>query len=568
MQPMVRTLIFVGLAAGSAAAAYVTHRATAPAAVVGFEKVGEPFYPDFGDASKAAALRVAAWDDGKSKPKTFTVEFHDGQWRIPSHHNYPAEAKERLGKSAASVVHLERAALASRWKSEHERLGVVDPLDEEVASSKGRGRRLTLYANGKDGGQRPVLADFIVGNEVKDRPGYYYVRRPDESETYLAKLDLDLSTKFSDWIQRDLLKLNASDVLTFISQRPIIDQLGRLVGEDRVELHRDRSWDPWQMDGLDAQTEEVNANRVRELVDNIAALKIVGVRKKPAGLGADLHLDPKVSRDARRELLLVQELESKGYFLRELKTGERRLFSEGGELIAATGDGLKYHLHFGDALRGSEDEIEIGGTTPAESGDAKSADKTEKTDGEAKADGQESDETGKGLQLSRYLFVRVEFDPSLLGEKPVAPTEPEKPEGLDAKKTDEKSADAKDGAKSADKAAEKAGDPKKAEYETALAKYRAEKAKYDQESKQYEEKQTKGRERADVLNQRYGEWYYVIDAAKFEELKISRADLVQPRKTPPAITPLTPLTPPTSPTATTPSEPEPVAAPTPPMETK
>ena len=40
----------------------------------------------------------------------------------------------------------------------------------------------------------------------------FYVRRPQDAETFKATLALNVSTKFSDWIQPDLLRMEEGDI--------------------------------------------------------------------------------------------------------------------------------------------------------------------------------------------------------------------------------------------------------------------------------------------------------------------------------------------------------------------
>ena len=91
------------------------------------------------------------------------------------------------------------------------------------------GDRITLKDDDDE-----VLVDFIIGkeagivevpvNEEDFEEGvaekYYYIRRPDEVQTYKVRLNIDLSTKFSDWIDTDLLQLENRNL-----RRISIDQL-------------------------------------------------------------------------------------------------------------------------------------------------------------------------------------------------------------------------------------------------------------------------------------------------------------------------------------------------------
>ena len=117
MSEIVKTIVFAAVGSALIGCAVLVHIATKPEENDDFAQVGEPFYPEFKSAKEAKLLEVAAFVDGK--PKSFRVEYKDGGWRIPSHHDYPAEAAERLAKTAASVMGIRREALAGRRETDH-----------------------------------------------------------------------------------------------------------------------------------------------------------------------------------------------------------------------------------------------------------------------------------------------------------------------------------------------------------------------------------------------------------------------------------------------------------------
>ncbi len=88
-----------------------------PAPIKEFGKVGQEFYASFTDPTKATALEVSTIDTDELKPLEFEVKRSDnGRWVIPSHHNYPADAEDRLADTAASTIGIKRGALVTRWK--------------------------------------------------------------------------------------------------------------------------------------------------------------------------------------------------------------------------------------------------------------------------------------------------------------------------------------------------------------------------------------------------------------------------------------------------------------------
>ncbi len=480
MKEMTRTLIFVVVAGVSIALATVTHFATKPKPLTEFEAVGTEFYPEFTDPVEAKALTVVAYDEDTATVKEFSVKFKDGRWRIPSHHNYPADAKDRLYKTAASVVGIVRGALADRQASSHEKYGVIDPTDENVTSLKGRGQRITLT---KEDGS--TLADYIIGKKVEGESegSRYYVRKPKEEETYITELDIDLSTKFSDWIESDLLKLDSYDLAEIVVNKYSIDEnRGAIVNREISKLNREKSGDPWKLDGLNEETEEVNKDNVREMVNGLGDLKIVGVRPKPGGLKPDLSIDPKFVRNQLEFNILRSQMAAKGFILASAPGEEKKLhlYSDEGELVAATDKGLVYNLRFGKIFTGTEFEIEVGFASDkadkkdekkdhaeatnsdknkkqakgADDGQKQKKKDAEKGDEKEKSSGDSEDgdkKKGEDLKKNRYLFVTAKFDEKYLGDKPEKPVEPKKPVGPpkpeDAKKADSKKKENADGSK-------------------------------------------------------------------------------------------------------------------------
>lgn len=476
-----------------------------------FSEVGKPFFPDFKDPAEAKSLEVVAYDETTASSSVFKIDYKDGVWRIPSHHNYPADGKERLAKAATSLLDLKREALVGRRESEYADFGVAAPLGDSSQDLKGRGNRITLKSeSGND------LVDLIIGKAVPGRSGYFYVRRPDEKQTYTAKVDIPLSTKFADWIEPDVLKLDGPKLTDVLVEKYTfqIEENGQptMEGHEVNELSRKNSSDPWVLKELDAEKEEVNQDEVRKLVTALDDLKIVGVRPKPAQLSKDLRLAQGVSLDRTT----MFDLQSRGFFFVKTRSGEQ-LVSKEGDLIAMTDEGVVYEMHFGDVFSGSTEEIEIGGISqPAD-------DKAKADDAKAEA-AEKKDDAGK---KSRYLFVTTSFDADKIPGKPTEPVEPQPPAEQPA--VDENaSADATRAANTPE-----GEDPQKA-YEAAKIKYKGDQQKYESDLKAWEEKTKSGEKKVAELNARFADWYYVISAENFENLRQGRKTLVKEKGAAPA----------------------------------
>jgi hypothetical protein len=103
-------------------------------------------------------------------------------------------------------------------EKQYEELGVIDPLDQSAGIKKGRGKRITLSDQ-----TGAVVVDLIVGNRPSDGDGVSFVREVDSKEVYTAKVDVDISTRFVDWVETDLLKLKKEDLRNVLIEDYSVD---------------------------------------------------------------------------------------------------------------------------------------------------------------------------------------------------------------------------------------------------------------------------------------------------------------------------------------------------------
>ena len=362
--------------AGVALLLAVVAFATAPRNVTpnAFLDQGEPFFPDFQDPNVARTLEVIEFDEETAAARPFKVTNQNGIWTIPSHHDYPADGEERLAQTAAGVIMIAKDDFRSDNVADHEALGVIDPLDETATSLQGRGKRVTIK-----GENEVVLADLIIGKDVEGREGFRFVRVLEQKRVYAAKADVDISTKFEDWIEKDLLQVERDQIDRVTLKDYSIDERSLMVDvRDTVELEkRDGEWSM----GRTPANREIDSTKMNDLLAELDDLKIVGVRPKPEGIEDRLSGLTMSREDAL-------SLQSRGYYL--TRTGD--LMSNEGDLEASTAEGLRYTLRFGEILYGRGEAISAG----------------------AQSTGDES--TGPGE--NRYLFISVAFDPTLVPGPP------------------------------------------------------------------------------------------------------------------------------------------------------
>jgi hypothetical protein len=425
-----RTLIYLGVAVLSVGAATATHYVTRPKPDVEYQGVGGEFYPEFQDPTAAQVLRVVAYDPDTAAAKIFKVEYRDGKWRIPSHHDYPADGKDRLARTAASVIGMTKTALVSRLKSDQARYDVTDPEDTDATVLSGRGQKITIAKN--DG---TVLAEYVIGKQAEGQTDLYYVRgtkTEDNNAIYLAKLKLDLSTKFSDWIEPDLLKVDRDKLTDIRSDSYSIDDTqGVLVPGEVTELKRKTSSDPWKLVGMNDKTEELKTDVVNQIVTNLDSLRLVGVRPKPQGVNPDLSIDKRIADSRELVFALRSDMANRGFYIAsDRRGGATRLVSKEGEFEAGTNEGLRYALHFGQIFTGTEFDIETGLSKDAKAKDAKKDGDKKSAAGDSKTADKKEPDKKEPVKKGRYLMIYTAFDPKLVGEPPVKPSEPKKPDGL------------------------------------------------------------------------------------------------------------------------------------------
>ncbi len=364
MSELQRTAIFCVVAAVLAASAAIVDPGRVTPEI--FDDQGEAFFPDFTDPQAPKTIEVIDYDAATATARPLKVEFKDSKWSIPSHHSYPADAEERLAKTAAALIELRKDMIISDRAEDEGEYGVIDPLSEAASSLAGRGKRVTLRDENGD-----ALVDFVVGRKTPGKPGYRYMRVPSQKRIYAVKTEADISAKFEDWIETDLLKLSAADIRKVaINSYSINERMGRLENLEKVTLTKRK--EKWRMSG----GRTPNSDKMSDLTAALDDLRIVDVQPKPANLTRDL----KTAKGITLSMESIASLRQKGFFI--VRTGQ--LFSNEGEILVETANGLQYTLRFGEI---------------ASSGSGAAAGDSEPSQPDSKADNKQ--------QERRYVFITV-----------------------------------------------------------------------------------------------------------------------------------------------------------------
>jgi hypothetical protein len=327
MRESVRTSAFLAGAAllVFAAVRFEPERATARI----LDDQGQEFYPQFQDAAAVRTIEVIEYDEATATARPFQIEQRKGRWILPSHHDFPVEAGDRLQKTSAALIGLKKDQTATDSVAEHSRFGVVDPMDQRAAGLTGRGKRVTLRNERKE-----VLADFILGKPLEGKPGFRYARVPGQKRVYAVKTDADPSARFSDWMNSAVVRIPVAQMRRIVVNSYSIDESAGML-RDLESLNLVRENDAWKV----PSGEITNLPAVQRMAATLENLRIVDVKPKPPQLANAL-------RSAQWELTLeaTLSLRQRGFFLSP--TG--RLLSNEGEMSVETVNGLVYTLRFGE----------------------------------------------------------------------------------------------------------------------------------------------------------------------------------------------------------------------------
>jgi hypothetical protein len=383
MNELAKTCLFCLVAAALVAAAVMYDPGARTPKI--FNDQGQSFYPNFTNPQAPKVIEVVDYDETTATARPLKVEFKNKKWIIPSHYGYPADAEDRLAKTAAGLIELRKESIVSDRIEDQVKYGVVDPLDQNATSLTGRGQRVTLRDD-KD----VLLCDLIIGKAAEGKAGYRYIRVPNQRRIYLVKSEAEISARFQDWIETNLLKLAAADIRRIILNNYSINEtLGILENVESIALTKNK--DQWAISGGGVPRK----GKMEELTEALAKLRIVDVQPKPMGLSHDL----KTPEGIRLSPESVLSLRQKGFFV----TPAGQLLSNEGDLSLEAANGLQYTLRFG--------EIAPGGAGTATDNEPPGKEGKEDRPGKDLRDAKESRLAPKNPGERRYLFLMVSYNP-------------------------------------------------------------------------------------------------------------------------------------------------------------
>jgi hypothetical protein len=473
--------------------------------------VGEVLFEKLNDPSAAASMSILKYDEELGELDSFEVEKNGrtGLWTIPSHADYPADAEDRIRDVATSFVGLKALGVATSDPAEHAMYGVGKPEQGMSVGEQGVGMLVHFEdAKGK------VLASLIIGESIKGAEGHRFVREPERDVVYDVEIDPDrFSTKFEDWIEADLLDINALDVSGITIKdysviNPRITLRGQLDFDVQPRFDAAVTWNSadnkWELDDFttyrpDTQEpqssqllegEELNSDRLNELKNSLDDLKIVDIRRKPEGMRDGSKAEAEFLKDQEA----LNSLLDRGIYPRLGEERQLELLCASGEVRIEMKDGYYYLLRFG-RVSGTEEESE-----------------------ESK--------------LNRFLLVTTAVNESQfpmpevepVPKKQEAPAPPADTGGEAEAKEDAADADGEQDAGEGEQKAEPEPKEEKSELDKEIERIEKENQRKIDER---DEKRNKAVEKVYELNGRFAEWYYVVSEDVYKKIRLSRGDLIK-----------------------------------------
>ncbi len=523
----------------------------------------EVLFPKLGDVAQAGSLEIVSYNEELAELSPFKVIKTGGVWVLPAHDNYPADAREHLAAAATELIDMKALDVVSTSPADHETFGVIEPDPQKIeAGMTGVGKLVEIRDEAG-----ATLARLVVGKEDRQPAGaaggtriLRFVRKAGQDPVYRVEIDTSkFTTRFDDWIEKDLLKLSPWDVRTVLLDDyglAAVQSNGRLMVEQqrksRIQLGYNDQDAEWALESLEVfdpenpsaepqlveltEGEELASAALNDLRNALGDLKIIDVARKPAGLTADLEAEASFLDDDEA----VASMQQRGFL--PLASGE--ILSTDGETVVGMKDGVEYVLRFG-----------------ASTSVAQAADDAEGEDGSTRSD-----------VPGRYLLVMARFNESLL-EKPVLEPVPgeEEPETTEPETTEPETTEPETGAATKSGpfrfAAQEAGDasavveepaageppavteesaedappsppPSAAEAlkaaDEAEAKAQAareERRRVERENRrkqeEYDEKVDAAKKRVRELNGRFAAWFYIVSDEEYAKIHLSREDVVQ-----------------------------------------
>lgn len=312
------------------------------------EQVNKPLF-EF-DPKSVRGLAIVKYDQERSRFDEIVMENSLVRgWQIPSKFDYPVDSAEKLISAASSLTGLVVLAVASEDPTDEETFGVIEPKPGLQPGQEGVGVKVTLTDKSKQ-----EIAAIIVGKPVKDQPQNRFVRIPGQRFIYICEYDPSiLKTDFFDWINPKILTLEVPWTVARVDlDRYVASKSGILEVQKSYQARLSLDDNQWStrsfVDASDPEAKpNLNLAELERIRLAIENFEIQDVVRKSPGLAQSL----KERKGIPVTFGVMNNIEPLGFFVDEEQDPQAEL-GAGGSLTFATDGGIQFRLLFGKLISG------------------------------------------------------------------------------------------------------------------------------------------------------------------------------------------------------------------------
>ena len=233
-------------------------------------------------------------------------------------------------------------------------------------------------------------------------------------------------------------------------------------------------------------TEELNSQKLNDLKTALGDMKIVGVLRKPTGLGADLKAGADFMNNEESQTSLM----NRGFYLVDIGGGDPEIRAANGEVLVGLKDGVEYVLRFGEiaSVRGTR--------------------RTGRQD--------------QPLPVRHRAAGRVQVPAAAARAAPGRRRQPPRPPPRRRNRQGRQPGPPRRAAKT-EEAARKKRKKEKTDLELERERIRKENQRKQDER---DEKLKKANTQVAELNARFADWYYIISEDEYKKVHLGRNDLI------------------------------------------
>lgn len=276
---------------------------------------GAPLFPGLpAQAGKIARIEL------KQGEKTIALARDKDGWLLADRAGYPAKAEP----VRALLVKLAQAELVEPKTSSKDRYALLELEDPAGKDAKSN---LVRLLDDKGG----VIAEAVVGKRRSDAfgatRGGTYVRKPADSQTWLANADIAVGMALRDWVQPGLIDVPTNKISAVTIEIP---------GEEPLKITRDVTDNgKHSLVGMPDGKKLKDGSAIAGIVRSVGTVELEDVRKPPAAPTGDVSV-AKLEADGGLVVTLRMRKEGEDTWLSVDATGEGDAKKQADEIAGRT----------------------------------------------------------------------------------------------------------------------------------------------------------------------------------------------------------------------------------------